>query len=92
MRINPLSGKQDIMPGQRGVDGHLERNMVEVVMMENRFPEGVPYLLDVLGHRTIITGPWEDGMGHAQAIQINGRGNYFEGAADPRCDGLALGW
>jgi gamma-glutamyltranspeptidase/glutathione hydrolase len=92
MRINPLSGKQDIIPGQRGVDGHLERNMVEVVMLESRFPEGVPLLLDVLGHRTIIAGPWEDGMGHAQAIHINSTGNYFEGAADPRCDGLALGW
>jgi gamma-glutamyltranspeptidase / glutathione hydrolase len=92
MRVNPLSGKQDILPGQREVDGHLERNMVEVVMMENRFPQGVPYLLDVLGHRTIIVGPWDDGMGHAQAIQINASSNYFEGAADPRCDGLALGW
>ena len=92
MRVNPLSGKQDIIPGQRGVDEHLERNMVEVVMMENRFPEGVPYLLDVLGHRTITVGPWDDGMGHAQAIRINSSGNYFEGAADPRCDGLALGW
>ena len=92
MRVNPLSGKQDIIPGQRGVDEHLERNMVEVVMMENRFPQGVPLLLDALGHRTNIVGPWDDGMGHAQAIQINSTGNYFEGAADPRCDGLALGW
>ncbi len=92
MRINPLSGKRDIIPGQREVDGYLERNMVEVVMMESRFPEGVPYLLDVLGHRTNIVGPWDDGMGHAQAIQINSSGHYFEGAADPRCDGLALGW
>ena len=94
VRINPLSGKQDIISGQRGVDGHLERNMVEVVMMENRFPEGVPYLLDVLGHRTIMGGPWDDGMGHAQAIRINSsrNGKYFEGGADPRCDGLALGW
>lgn len=91
-RINPLSGKQDIIHGQRGVDGHLERNMVEVVMMENRFPDGVPYLLDVLGHRTTIVSPWDDGMGHAQAIHINSTGHYFEGAADPRCDGLALGW
>lgn len=92
MRINPLSGKQDIISGQRDVDGHLDRNMVEMVMMENRFPEGVPYVLDVLGHRTSIVGPWDDGMGHAQAIRIYSTGNYFEGAADPRCDGLALGW
>jgi len=92
IRINPLSGKQDIIPGQRGVDGHLERNIAEVVMLESRIPEGVPYLLDVLGHRTTIVGPWDDGMGHAQAIQINSERNHFEGAADPRCDGLALGW
>jgi gamma-glutamyltranspeptidase len=92
IRLNPLSGKQDIIQGQRGVDEHLERNIAEVVMMENRFREGVPLLLDMLGHRTNIVGPWDDRMGHAQAIQINSTGNYFEGAADPRCDGLALGW
>jgi gamma-glutamyltranspeptidase len=92
VRINPLSGRQDIMQGQRGVDGHLERDIAEVVMMENRFPGGVPLLLDMLGHRTSLVGPWDDGMGHAQAIRINPSGQYFEGAADPRCDGLALGW
>jgi gamma-glutamyltranspeptidase len=92
IRINPLSGKQDIIQGQRGVDGHQERNMAELVLLENRFPSGVPLLLDVLGHRTNVVGPWDDVMGHAQAIQINSIFNYFEGAADPRCDGLALGW
>jgi gamma-glutamyltranspeptidase/glutathione hydrolase len=92
IRVNPLSGKQDIMQGQRKVDGHLDQNIAEVVMMENRFPSGVPLLLDVLGHRTNVVGPWDNGMGHAQAIQINSINNYFEGAADPRCDGLALGW
>jgi len=92
IRINPLSGKQDIIQGQRGVDGHQERNMAELVLLENRFPSGVPLLLEVLGHRTNVVGPWDDVMGHAQAIQINSIFNYFEGAADPRCDGLALGW
>ena len=29
---------------------------------------------------------------HAQAILINPNTHIFEGAADPRCDGLALGW
>ena len=61
-------------------------------MLENRFPSGVPLLLDLLGHRTNVVGPWEDGMGHAQAIVINASNHIFEGAADPRCDGLALGW
>jgi gamma-glutamyltranspeptidase/glutathione hydrolase len=31
-------------------------------------------------------------MGHAQAIRIHPETHLFEGAADPRCDGLALGW
>ena len=29
---------------------------------------------------------------HAQAILINPDTHIFEGAADPRCNGLALGW
>lgn len=92
MRISPGSSRQDIIQGQRGVDGHLERDIAEVVMLERRFPGGIPLLLDLLGHRTILEGPWEDGMGHAQAIVINPSSRIFEGAADPRCDGLALGW
>ena len=92
VRIHPSSGRRGIMQGQRGVDGHMERDIVELVMLENRFPSGIPLLLDLLGHRTNVVGPWEDGMGHAQAIQINASNRIFEGAADPRCDGLALGW
>lgn len=56
------------------------------------FPDGVAYFLDLLDHRTLITGPWEDGMGHVQGIVIRPSNSMFEGAADPRCDGLALGW
>ena len=92
MRINPTIGRREMIQGQRGVDGHLERDIAEVVMLENRFPDSIPFLLDLLGHRTMVVGPWEDGMGHAQAIVIDPSSHLFEGAADPRCDGLALGW
>ena len=68
-----------------------ERKTAEAVMLERRFASGVPLQLDLLGHYTIIEGPWEDRMGHAQAIRINPNTHIFEGAADPRCDGLALG-
>ena len=80
------------MQGQWSVDEHFGRNIAEVVMLEQRFPEGIQLLLELLGHRIRIVGPWEDGMGHAQAIVINPSNQIFEGAADPRCDGLALGW
>jgi gamma-glutamyltranspeptidase len=87
---SPHKGQE--VGGQRGVDEHLERTIAEVVMMERRFLSGVPLELDLLGHQTIVEGMWEDSMGHAQAILINPDTHIFEGAADPRCDGLALGW
>ncbi len=86
---SPHKGRQ--LSGQSGVDEHVEGNVAEAVMMERRFMSGVALELDLLGHRTIVEGLWEDGMGHAQAILINPNTHIFEGAADPRCDGLALG-
>ncbi|HEY6409491.1 MAG TPA: gamma-glutamyltransferase [Ktedonobacteraceae bacterium] len=91
MRVtSPRKGQQ--VSGQRAVDEHLARHVAEVVMMERRFMSGVALELDLFGHQTIVEGLWEDGMGHAQAILINPETHIFEGAADPRCDGLALGW
>ena len=86
------SRKGQELRGQSGVDEHLEHKTAEAVMLERRFLSGIPLQLDLLGHQTIVEGPWEDGMGHAQAILINPDTHIFEGAADPRCDGLALGW
>jgi gamma-glutamyltranspeptidase/glutathione hydrolase len=92
MRIGTSRRQQDLMHFQRSVDGYGQHDVAEVVMLENRFPSDVPFLLDMLGHRTIVEGPWEDGMGHAQAIRVDPSNHVFEGGADPRCDGLALGW
>jgi gamma-glutamyltranspeptidase len=87
---SPHKGQE--VSGQRAVDEHLQHQTTEAVMLERRFLSGVPLQLDLLGHNTIVQGPWEDGMGHAQAILIKPETHIFEGAADPRCDGLALGW
>jgi len=87
-----MAGKRKEMTGQRGVDEHLRGAVIEMVLLEERFLSGIPLELELLGHRTIIGQPWEDAMGHAQAIIINPTTHVFEGAADPRCDGLALGW
>lgn len=78
--------------GQRTLDDQYERVVSEMVTLERRFPTGTALALDLLGHRVSVDGPWEDRMGHAQAIAINPQTHVFEGAADPRCDGLALGW
>ena len=99
MRYNlDTMGKRQEMVGQRSVDEGagkltpLQGTIVEMVLLEERFPQEIPVALDLLGHRTIVGQPWEDAMGHAQAIAINPSTHMFEGAADPRCDGLALGW
>lgn len=77
--------------GQAGVDEYLESGVGEVVFVEQRFPNAVPLALTLLGHDTIVTDSWDDGMGHAQAILTNPETHVLAGAADPRCDGLALG-
>jgi gamma-glutamyltranspeptidase len=90
-RVIPI-GRELELAGQSPVDEYLGTDVAEEVALERRFPSGTPLALELLGHRTLIEGPWEDGMGHAQAIIINPETHTFEGAADPRCDGLALGW
>jgi len=49
-------------------------------------------LLRQTGHHIHTLGPWEDAMGHAQAIELLPESQLFAGAADPRCDGLAMGY
>jgi gamma-glutamyltranspeptidase len=92
MRLYPPVRHNDLIPGQRGLDEHTDRDVAEVVVMEKRFTNGAPLLLEMLGHRIQLEESWGDGMGHAQAIRIDPEAHLFEGAADPRCDGLALGW
>ncbi len=60
------------------------------VRIENRFPAAVLDGLRAHGHRLQIVGPFEDVMGHAQVIRIDGDG--LTAASDPRCEGLAAGF
>ena len=80
------------LPGQSGVDDYLHPGLVEVVQMESRFPAQITEDLTRLGHHIHTLGPWESAMGHAQAIAIQQENQLFVGAADPRCDGLAMGY
>lgn len=87
-----LDGRGGSLPGQRGVDEHLDTTIAEVVELEDRFPPHVAEQLAGLGHHIHLLGPWEDAMGHAQAIVFDPVSQIFAGAADPRCDGLAMGY
>lgn len=87
-----LDESPGFLPGQRPVVEDLASGVVEMVTLESRFPQTVPEQLRQLGHHIREGGPFDDGMGHAQIIVLPSEGYGFEGAADPRCDGLALGY
>ena len=91
-RFETGNPRQGVVSGQRTLDDQYERLVSEMVILERRFPTGTALALDLLGHRVRVDGLWEDSMGHAQAIAIDPQTHVFAGAADPRCDGLALGW
>jgi oxamate amidohydrolase len=59
--------------------------------LEGRIADTVAAELKRRGQPVAMLPEWDDNCGHAQAIRIHEDG-YFEGGADPRGDGLALGF
>ncbi len=59
--------------------------------VEGRVPDRVVTELERRGHRISLARNWDDTMGHAQAIRIHPDGT-LEGGADPRGDGVAIGY
>ncbi len=68
--------------------GTVSRDLV----LESRIPEEVIRELRLRGHPVKMAGGWEGSLGHAQAIRIDEATGSFEGGADPRGDGIALGF
>ncbi|GIX49781.1 MAG: gamma-glutamyltranspeptidase [Candidatus Tectimicrobiota bacterium] len=60
--------------------------------LEARVPEAVVQELQRRGHPVRVVAPWDECMGHAQAILIDPATGMRHGGADPRSDGLALGY
>lgn len=63
-----------------------------MLSLESRIPDEISRELTLRGHPVQIIGAWNGTLGHAQAIRINRDSGFFEGGADPRGDGAALGW
>jgi gamma-glutamyltranspeptidase len=61
------------------------------VVIENRFPEQTYRGLSARGHEVQRVGDWWQTMGHAHLIQVASDGMLI-GAADPRGDGVAVGY
>jgi gamma-glutamyltranspeptidase len=59
--------------------------------LEGRISDTVVAELKRRGQPVAMLPEWDDNCGHAQAIRIHESG-YLEGGADPRGDGLALGY
>ena len=61
------------------------------VQMEERFPAHVRRALQNRGHEIEIIEPWSMLVGGAQALLVDGESGVFQGGADPRRDGAAVG-
>jgi gamma-glutamyltranspeptidase/glutathione hydrolase len=60
--------------------------------LEGRIPDAVVDELRRRGHEVQVVEAWSERMGHAQAIRIDAESGALQGGADPRGDGVALGW
>ncbi len=64
----------------------------EGLRVESRIPEPVRSDLRDRGHSVRPVDEFDDVMGHAQAILVDSDRGVLMGGADPRGEGLALGW
>lgn len=60
--------------------------------LEGRIPDEVARELTRRGQPVQMVTDWNDAMGHAQAIRVDREQGCYEGGADPRGDGAALGY
>ena len=62
------------------------------VEMEERFPPHVRRALEDRGHDVVVVEGFSMSVGGCHGIQIDSREGVFQGGADPRRDGFAIGW
>jgi len=60
--------------------------------LEGRISDEVARELKRRGQPIQMVTDWNDNLGHAQAIRVDREQGLFEGGADPRGDGAALGY
>jgi len=62
------------------------------VLVEDRIPEAVRAELGRRGHQVQLLESWSPAVGGGQGILIDPETGAYNGGADPRRDGYALGW
>lgn len=60
--------------------------------VEGRVPEAVVSILRARNQPVRVVEDWSDIMGHAQGIVIDHERGVLMGGADPRGEGIAIGW
>ncbi len=84
-------GVQEAISAPRWLLGRAGAEPARNLLLERRIPRPVARELERRAHSVRVVEPWDSLMGHAQAIRIRPDG-VLEGGADPRGDGLALGY
>ena len=64
----------------------------DALNLEEGFPTETASELRNMGHTVVIRDRWDEIFGHAQAIMIDSERGVLGGGADPRGDGIALGF
>ncbi|MBK0418528.1 gamma-glutamyltransferase [Leucobacter sp. CSA1] len=82
---------QQAIEAPRWLTGRTWGSESQDLWLEGRIPDPVVHELERLGQPVRMLPDWDDNTGHAQAIRRTENG-FLEGGADPRGDGLALGY
>lgn len=83
-------GPQAAVEAPRWLYGRTWGEASKALRLEARFDDEVASGLRGRGHDVVVVQAWDDVMGHAQVIGLDG--GVLTAGSDPRADGAALGW
>lgn len=83
---------QQAIEAPRWLMGRTWGTATSSLVLESRISDETIRELVLRGHPVTIAPRWEGTVGHAQAIRIDHVSGFFEGGADPRGDGAAMGF
>src|SRR5215470_4351786 len=83
---------QQAIEAPRWLMGRTWGARTRTMSLEGRIPDEVTRELKRRGQPIQMVTDWNDNLGHAHAIRVNHVQRLFEGGADPRGDGAALGY
>jgi gamma-glutamyltranspeptidase/glutathione hydrolase len=83
---------QQAIEAPRWLMGRTWGARTRTLSLEGRISDEVTRELKRRGQPVQMVTDWNDNLGHAHAIRVNRDQRFFEGGADPRGDGAALGY